>query len=59
MIASEIKRRVRRAKVKLRSAGAMKNPKCDHPKSKELKYDLDVPGDRGDCERESLSQGSE
>jgi hypothetical protein len=29
------------------------------PRSKLLKYDTAVPGDRGDCEKTSTTQGSE
>ena len=29
------------------------------PLSKRLKFDTAVPGDRGDCEKESTTQGSE
>jgi hypothetical protein len=59
MIASEIKKRVRRVKAKLQSSATTKTSKIDRRKSKELKYDVEVPGDHGDCESESLSQGSE
>lgn len=33
--------------------------KCRHRRSKQLKYDTAVPGDRGDCQQKSLTQGSE
>jgi hypothetical protein len=33
--------------------------KCRDRLSKKLKYDTAVPGDRGDCQQKSLTQGSE
>ena len=33
--------------------------KSGEPRSKLLKYDTEVPGDRGECEKESTVQGSE
>jgi hypothetical protein len=59
MIPSEIKKHVRHDNAKLKNANAQEREKCAHRKSKELKYDVAVPGDRGDCEKESFTQGSE
>jgi hypothetical protein len=57
MAFKEFKKRVDR--IKLRSKKTLENSKCSQRKSKELKYDTAVPGDRGDCEKPSLTQGSE
>jgi hypothetical protein len=36
-----------------------RDTKCRQRRTKALRYDTAVPGDRGDCEKESLVQGSE
>ena len=45
--------------IGLRPKRKKKDDACGGRKSKELKYDTGVPGDRGDCEKTSLVQGSE
>jgi len=34
-------------------------PPPEEPRSKALPFDTGVPGDRGNCEKQSLTQGSE
>ncbi len=33
--------------------------KCKHHLSRKLRFDTEVPGDRGDCTQRSLCEGSE
>ncbi|MDB6123945.1 MAG: hypothetical protein JWQ71_2938 [Pedosphaera sp.] len=48
-----------RDRTKLGSIKTRNEGKCSGRRSKCLKYDTAVPGDRGDCEKQSLVQGSE
>jgi|GEM_PF-4236338 hypothetical protein len=54
------KTKPRRRKPATRASPGLREPdKCRDRLSKYLRYDTEVPGDRGDCTDRSLCEGSE
>ncbi|EEF58564.1 hypothetical protein [Pedosphaera parvula] len=59
MALNEVKKELKKVKAKIVPGTPKPRPRPEEPRSKELPFDAEVPGDRGDREKKSLTQGSE
>jgi hypothetical protein len=60
MILKGVRKGLKDARPKTQASRLLRGkPKCRGRLSKTLPFDREVPGDRGDCEKKSLTQGSE
>jgi hypothetical protein len=59
MVPKVVRKILRRGKQPAETRNLNCDADCPDRLSKKLKYDTAVPGDRGDCQQQSLTQGSE